>query len=104
TLAAPSSLVLFSLPTSQVASGLGILPFVETSTNNPCDAPTAAAPCGLPACQQALRDACWRAGHYQSLHQRATRREAQLRQQLAQRQADGAARLRQREGELQQRI
>jgi transposase len=74
---------------------------VETSILNP--APSQA-PCGLPACQQALWAARQQAGSYKALHHRATRREAKLKEQLAHCQADWAARLHQREGELQQRI
>jgi transposase len=62
------------------------------------------APCGLPACQFALTDARQQAGHYKSLHQRAVLREAKLKEQLAQLQADFAARLQQRDDDLHQRL
>lgn len=58
------------------------------------------APCHLPACQQALWEARRRATFYQTLHRKATLREAQLKAQLA----DAAAHLRQREAELQQQV
>ena len=91
------------------------------STTTTLPGPTKA-PCGLPDCQRALTDARQQAGSYKALHRRALRREADLKQLLAQRQADfactvqqlqdqlqhhqaeAADRLRQREAELQRRI
>ena len=74
---------------------------MDTNTLNPSPSTS---PCNLPACQQALRDAQRQAAYYQSLHRLATLREAKLKEQLAQAKTDFAARLQQREGELQQRI
>jgi transposase len=68
----------------------------------------ATAPCGLPACQQLLWQARQQVGYYKALHHRATRRAAQLKEQLAhahaQAQAAATARIQQREAELQQRL
>jgi transposase len=62
----------------------------------------------LPACQQALWQARQQAGFYKALHQRATLREAKLKERLAQvqapAQADAGARIQRREAELQQRL
>jgi transposase len=66
--------------------------------------PAAQLPCPLPACQQALRDLRQQAGFYKALHHRATLREAELKAQLAQGQADAAARWQQHQAALQQRI
>jgi transposase len=54
----------------------------------------------LPDCQLALTDARQQAGSYKALHRRALRREADLKQLLAQRQADFACRLRQLQDQL----
>ena len=70
----------------------------------PLDLSPTKTPCNLPACRQALTDARQQAGYYKILHHRATLREAKLKEQLAQRQADWATRLQQRQDELQQRI
>ncbi len=78
---------------------------METSTLDPIPA---TAPCGLPACQQALWHARQQVGFYKALHHRATQREAKLKELLAhahaQAQAAAAARIQQREAELQQRL
>jgi transposase len=62
------------------------------------------APCALPACQQALRDARGRAGFFHDLHRRAVKRLAQLQQRLTQRHLDWQARAQQRQAQLQQSI
>lgn len=68
----------------------------------------APAPCGLPACQQALWHARQQAGYYRSLHRRALSREAKLKELLAhaqtQAQAAATARIHRREAELQRRL
>jgi transposase len=68
----------------------------------------AIAPCGLLACQQILWQARQQVNFYKALHHRATRREAQLQERLAQVQAQAqaaaTARIQQREAELQQRL
>jgi hypothetical protein len=78
---------------------------VEIDTRQPIPA---TAPCGLPACQQALWHARQQAGFYKALHHRATLREANLRARLAQAraraQAAATARIQQREAERQQRL
>jgi transposase len=65
-------------------------------------------PCSRPQCQQALADARCRAAYYQALHRRATQREANLKQQLqqlqAQQQQELKARWQQREQTLRQQI
>lgn len=81
---------------------------MTTTTNLLLEPPPTQAPCGLPACQQALRDARQQAGFYKSLHHRAAVRatlcEARRQQQLAQCQADCEARLQQCRAEVQQQI
>ncbi len=57
--------------------------------------PGAVPPCPSPGCQQALRDLRRQAGFYQAMHRRATRREAELKAQLAQRQAEADGRCQQ---------
>jgi transposase len=78
---------------------------VQTITLDPIPA---TAPCGLPACQQALWHARQQAGFYKALHHRATLREVKLKELLAQAQAQAqaaaTARIQQREAELQQRL
>ena len=68
----------------------------------------ATAPCGQPACQQALWQARQQAGFYKALHHRATLREAQLKERLVhvqdQAQAAATARIQQHEAELHQRL
>jgi transposase len=99
--AAPTAFSVLSLPSSPAARASVILSFVEAS---PPNRSRAAAPCGLPACQQALTDARQQAGYYKALHARAVHREANLKAQLADCRAAAAARRRQREDQLQQRI
>jgi transposase len=77
---------------------------VHTNTLRPLADLPRQAPCGLPACDQALRDARQQIGFYRALHHRATQREANLKQRLVQQQADWEARLRQRDDALHQRI
>src|SRR6266853_4877366 len=92
-LAASSALSSFSLPTYLWAGHPGILRGVETDYPTYCDPLPRQAPCGLPACQQLLRDARQQVGFYKSLHCRATLREAKLKEQLAHCQAAWEARL-----------
>jgi transposase len=77
---------------------------VDTDSVTFCDPLPRQAPCGLPPCQQLLRDARQQVGYYKTLHRRATLREAQLKEQLAQHQLALTARQQRREAELLQRI
>src|SRR5260370_38886054 len=77
-------------------------PVVETDNPTLCDPLPRQAPCGLPACQQLLRDARQQIGFYKALHQRAVQREAKLKEQLAHGQTECDARLAQRDREHQQ--
>jgi transposase len=74
---------------------------VDSNTYPLAEAPPATEPlCPRPACCQAR----WSANFYRTLHQRATQREALLKQQLAHCHTDWRARLEQREAHLQQRL
>ena len=93
------------LPTYHWAGGCAILIGVERKPTDSCANPRPLpSPCTLPTCRQALYDARQRAGNYRSLHQRALRREAKLKQLRTQDQMVWTARLQEREQQLQQRI